>query len=277
MKRISLLTIAILALVPSVSKASWRYYTPVRYRTRYSPYAADYHNSGLVPGYLRYSPYATGYSRSGLIPYWVRYSPYAVGYNRSGLVSDHGCYGYRHPGYLLYVNRQTCYSPKAANCNSCQPGQAFNPNNGVSFSEAKYDAQEQLRARKERIKKLISSRSQINGIRENDAKEIIYKYLKSKNIDFRTNRLLKVDNKTLSVDFLLVDKNTIIKYWNPEDIQHILQQPGCKKKVCEKYGQTWKDYCENFKASGGKVYEVKATDKEEILSQLGLCQELHEG
>ena len=77
MKRISLLTtIVILASVPCLTKA--RSYFPVRYRTRWSPYAF-----GLVSGDIKYSPYAFRVGHNGLVPGNVRYSPYAF-----GLISD---------------------------------------------------------------------------------------------------------------------------------------------------------------------------------------------
>jgi hypothetical protein len=110
MKRTSVLTIAIaiLTVVPCVTKGHHYGHSSSRHRVRWSPYA-----SGLVSGDLRYNPYARKYGQSGLVPYWVRYSPYAFSNKHpSGLVNDYAStttskssiyyspngYGYRYSG-----------------------------------------------------------------------------------------------------------------------------------------------------------------------------------
>ncbi len=86
MKRISLL-VAIVALAPAVSHANCN--SSQRYRVHYSPYAFNYHSSGLIRGGLKYSPYAYNLHTSGLVLDGVRYSPYAYNYHSSGLVLDY--------------------------------------------------------------------------------------------------------------------------------------------------------------------------------------------
>jgi len=257
-----------LMLVPSISKARSRYYgISVRFRTRHSPYAFSHkHPSGLIDGDLQYSPYAVGYYPGGLAPYRLRYSPYAFSNKHpSGLISDYGYYYYLPYGYYPYAYRYKNSGP--ADCNphsSGTPGYKHaNPSKGTRNSY-----EEELRAHRNRI----------NIVRQNDGKEIIYNYLKNKNIDdFKVDRIFSVDNKTVSVNFVFRDKNLIIKYWNPEQIQALLQQPGYKRNFYEKYEQNWRDFSQKYKQAGGKIYQIEAANGKEILSKLSLCPELSEG
>ena len=269
MKRISVFTITVLMLVPSMSNARSRYYgISVRFRTRYSPYAFSHkYPTGLISGELRYSPYAAGYHHSGLIPYWFRYSPYAFSHkNPSGLISDYGSYYYFPYDDYPYVHSYR-YSglvdcDNLHNCNNLGYGNSNSPTERKSNYE----------------KRLNSQRYRTNVVRGTDGKEIIYNYLKSKNIDgFEVDRVLKVDNKTVSVNFMLRDKNLIIKYWNPEHIQALLQQPGYRRDYYEKYEQNWQDFSQKYQQAGGKIYQIVAADGKEILSKLSLCPELSEG
>lgn len=243
MKRISIFSITVLMLVPSISNARSRYYgISFRFRTRYSPYAFSHkHPTGLISGELQYSPYAAGYYRSGLVPYWFRYSPYAFSHKHpSGLISDYGSYYYFPYGY----------------------GNSHYP----AVRKSNYE---------ERVNPY---RNRTNIVRGTDGKEIIYNYLKSKNIDgFEVDRIFKVDNKTVSVNFVLRDKNLIIKYWNPEHIQALIQQPGYRRNYYEKYDQHWKDFSQKYQQAGGKVYQIEAADGKEILSKLSLCPGLSKG
>ena len=285
MKRISLIATAVLAVVPAVTNAYYygsSHYGSFRYRTRYSPYAFSYkHPSGLVPGGLRYSPYASGlvpynlryspYAR-GLVPYGVRYSPYAFSHGHSGLIYDSSVYGFSYAPYVVVGS--TCRAPAVVDCEArrycpvVSHGCSGSAGNMRSYQQAK------LRARKERLERLREAAEEIKALRENDGKEIIYSYLKSKNLNFRMNRLLKIESKTLSVDFLLRDKNIIIKYWNPDEIE---QQAGYRKSICEKYQEKWRNLSQEFVANGGKIYEIESANREEILSKLDLCSQLYDG
>lgn len=269
MKRISVLTIVMLTLAASISKARSRYYgVPFRFRTRYSPYAFSHkYPSGLIDGELQYSPYA--FSReypSGLIPYWFRYSPYAFNHKHpSGLISDYWAYYYWPYGYYPYAYRYRYLGP--ADCNP------------HSYSTSGYKhANSSNRARNSYEEKLRARRYRTNMAREPGGKEIIYNYLKSKNInDFEVDRIFSVNNKTVSVNFVFRDKNLIIKYWNPEQIRSLLQQPGYKRNFYEKYEQNWRDFSQKYKQAGGKIYQIEAATEKEILSKLSLCPELSAG
>ncbi|MFB0524868.1 MAG: hypothetical protein ACETVZ_04965 [Phycisphaerae bacterium] len=269
MKRISMFTIVMLMLVPSVSKARSRYYgISFRFRIRHSPYAFSHkHPSGLIDGDLQYSPYA--FSReypSGLIPYWFRYSPYAFSNKHpSGLISDYGAYYYLPYGYYPYAYRYKYFGPV-----DCNPH---------SYSTSGYKhANLSNRTRNSYEEKLKAQRYRTNIAGEPGGKEIIYNYLKSKNInDFEVDRIFSVDNKTVSVNFVFRDKNLIIKYWNPEQVQALIQQPGYKRNFYEKYEQNWRDFSQKYKQAGGKIYQIEAANGKEILSKLLLCPELSEG
>lgn len=277
MKRISMFTIAVLMLVPSVSNA--RYYgVSFRFRTRYSPYAFSYkYPVGLISGELQYSPYAAGYHRSGLVPYWFRYSPYAFSHKHpSGLISNHGsyyylpygCYPYAH-GYR-YSGLVDCDTHH--NCNNCSYGKAGCP------AETKNNYEKRLNSQKYRTRRLTNYGNRTNMVRETDGKEIIYNYLKSKNIDdFEVDRIFRANNKIVSVNFVLRDKNLIIKYWNPEQTQVLNQQSGHRRNYYEKYEQNWRNFSQKYKQTGGKVYQITSANGKEILSKLLLCLELNEG
>lgn len=271
MKRISVFAIVMLMVVPGTTKA--RYYTSLRCRIRYSPYAFNYRHSGLVPGNVRYSPYASNYRHSGLVSENVRYCPYAFSYRHSGLIADYCCH-YYWPCYCSHAfccrDLDDCDTP----CSAC----ASNHKASNSFDEIKKSYGEKLKAHREKVKQLRDSRKEINITRQKNGKEIICSYLKSKNIgDFETDRLLKIDNKTISVNFLFRDKNLIIKYWNPEEIQSLAHQPRYKRNFCEKYEQTWRNFCEKYEDTGGKVYQIKSANEKEILAKLELCHELNDG
>ncbi len=270
MKRISVFAIVMLVVVPGITKA--RYRTSVRYRVRYSPYAFSYNHSGLVCGNVRYSPYAFSYNHSGLVHRNVRYSPYAFSYNNSGLIADHCGYSYG-PRYLYHDRCRR-------DLDGCTARRAFcasNRKSSSSFVKAKKSCGGKLKVRREKVRRLRGSGKEINVTRQEDAKKIICRYLKGKNIDgFEMNRLLKIDNETASVNFLFKDRNLIIKYWNPEQIQSLSQQPGYKTAFYEKYEQAWRDFCEKYEETGGKVYQIKSSDEKEILAKLELCHELND-
>ena len=260
MKRISIFTIVVLILLPGLSSARSRYYgISVRFRTRYSPYAFGHkYRTGLISGELQYSPYAAGHNRSGLVPYWYRYSPYAFSHRHpSGLISDFGSYYYFPYGDYPYVNSYA-YSG-SVNCG--------------------YTSSHCPSVRKNNYAKRINPHSNgINIAGERDGKEIIYNYLKGKNIDgFQVDRIFSVNNETVSVNFVLRDKNLIIKYWNPEHAKALMKQSGYKRNYYEKYKQNWKELAQKHQQAGGKIYQIESTNAKEILSRLSLCPELSEG
>jgi len=291
MKRISLFAIVILTIAPGVTKAYiYDYgYGSYRYRTRWSPYAFSHKRSGLVSGNLRYSPYAFSHKNpSGLVDWDFRYSPYAFSHkNPSGLIHENAGYSpyafsYKHPGLVAdtgyRASYRTCYAPIMVVHSVQNWPYAVSRKHSESPDQMKNSYEEKLIARRERIKQLRDSRKQINMAKENDGKEIIYRYLKSRNIDdFETKGLLKINNKTVNVNFLLRDKNIMITYWDLDEVQSLLQQPGYKRNYYERHEQQWKNLCTKYIQTGGKVYLITSADAKEILAKLMLCSELNDG
>jgi len=270
MKRISLLTtIVILASAPCLTKA--RSYFPVRYRTRWSPYA-----SGLITGDVYYSPYAFRVGHNGLVPGNVRYSPYAFSVKRSGLVVDPWWpYGF---SFTDGVHYETLRPSTAVGCSAPRPCQTSMHESLDLLDKMKSYNEEKLTARIERIEKRRESKKQINMVKEKDGKEIIYGYLKSRNIDdFKMKGLFKVNNKTVSVDFLLRDKNIMITYRDLDQVQSLSQQSGYKRNYYERHEKAWRNFCEKYIQAGGKVYQITSADQKEILAKLMLCPELNDG
>ena len=288
-------TIAVLMLLPSLTSA--RYYrVPGRFRVRYSPYAFSYkHPSGLISGELEYCPYAFSYKNpsglvpyylhyspyafscknpSGLVPYYFRYSPYAFSYKHpSGLISDYCSYYYFTYDYCPCAYNCKCSDLVVCNTNCCPYACSHNNPDRPNYTKDYY--RENANAQRQRAISRAAYRNKMKAIREKDGMQIIYSYFKSNNIDdFEMDRLFKVDNKTVSVNFVFRDKNIVIKYWNPEEIKSLMQQSGYKKTYCEQYQQQWKDFCQKHEEKGGRVYQIESADKEEILSKLSLCREL---
>ena len=271
MKRISILAAAILLVAISVTEGYSSYWggSTWDYRVRWSIYTQS-----LVPGDVHYSPYAYNYGHSGLVPYWVRYSPYAFSYEHpSGLVSDYASSpsstryiyylpydgGYKDPGWVVH------YGGGASDC----------VNQGSRSGQTRESYADKVKARSERVRQLAESSRQERTTRENGGSQIIAAYLKSKNIEFRTNRLLQIEGKTISADFLLTGRNIIIKYWDPVEILSLDRQAEYRKRAYENYLESWKEFCGQYQQAGGTIYQIVSADSDEILAKLTLCNELN--
>lgn len=267
MKRISLLTLVILVSMPFPTEAGS--YFPIRYRTRWSTY-----ESGLVTGDVYYSPYAFGISHNGLIPGNVRYSPYAFGTKTSGLVVD-PWWPY---GFPYFHNLHYSTSDKTSQCTCNKPQHAYANNNYNHFDRMKISSEEEHAARRDRIERQKQTMRKGKTVRTNDARHIIYTYLENSNVgDVETYGILRINNKTVNVSFILKDKNLIVTYWDTDEVESLLQQPGYKRDYYRKHEQTWRSFCEKFIESGGKVYPIISTNREEILAKLAHCDELNDG
>lgn len=247
-------------------------YSSNRYRTRWS-----FHKQDLISGYVRYSPSAwASAGGSGLVPGNVRYSPYAWKFGTSGLVYDPWCgstiprystlYNAAHGSYVGYSDSNQAKSNGQCDCgNSCSSG----------ATQMSYD--EKLQARSMRIKRMKESRNLQQAQRQEDKDLIVSEFLKSRNIAFRTDSFLRIDGRTVSVNFLLEDRDVVIKYWDPEQILLLLDKPEYKKIIFDNYLQTWADFCGQYMGSGGKICQVVSADEKEIVSQLIHSSELNEG
>ena len=269
MKRISIFTIVLLLAVTSITTGRAHYRGSPYPRVRWS-----FHAHGLVPNDLRYNPYAHGYGRSGLVPYWVRYSPYAHGIKHpSGLVDDYAC-----------SMRSVYYCPEDINIyrGACWMG----PNNGRATVDCSHNSTDtkqirdkhmaKIKARREELRQLAQTRKQGRLANKSLGKDTIVACLKSKNIDFTMSRLLSIEGKVLSADFILGDGHTAISYWDPVEIQALDGQDGHRMLLYQNYVNSWKDFCTEYQRAGGEIFQIVSTDREEILARLTLCDELNE-
>lgn len=272
MKRISVSMIVLFLTTASVVNGHY-YYSSSYNSVHYSPYAFDYNHSGLVYGGIKYSPYAFSYNSSGLIYGDVSYTPYAFSYGHSGLIDGYFGY-YPYPRYSTY----TAYYPVCAGGTApVRSGTSRMPSNYCITNGGNFEIQvvilpqEKAQQRQESGKALQEPRKQDGG-------EIIRAYLLSKNInDFRTDHTLRINSRTLSVDFVLREKNLIIKYWNADAIQALESEPEYKKKYYENYKKDWDQVWVKYLLNGDKVYQVNGSDKDEIIKTLEQCAVLNAG
>jgi hypothetical protein len=285
MKRILFVVTMTLVVFPSATKA-WIYdYSPIRYRTGWSPYAFTHKRSGLISGYYGYSPYAFSHKSSGLIPRDVRYSPYAFTHKSSGLIYEHigyspYAYDYRHSGLIDRERNIGQYGDCAATVTIIRsegPARSgsydarSHSNTGKSYNTTRL-------SRRERIRMQMDSRKQIETARHKGMDDIIYDYLKSIDIDdFKMTGVLKIEGTVINANFLIEDKNLMITYWNMDEVKSLAQQQGYQRRFLEKHKTQWTKLCNQYKQAGGKVYPVTSADENEILARLILCPELNSG
>jgi hypothetical protein len=212
------------------------------------------HKQGLISGNVKYSPYAFKYGKTGLVDGNTRYTPYAFSYNNSGLLIDPGGATYR---YHSNVSPQVCVATKSTSCCSCSNTSSSSIRTGYT-------------------RRLTASDVKRQRPKRDDPSQVIRAFLKSRNIDFRTTRSLQIEDKMISIDFVLKDTNIIIKYWNAEEIVALVKQEDIRTKRFDRYLGTWKEYSENFTNTGGIILQIKASDKNEILAQLELNDKLNQ-
>jgi hypothetical protein len=278
MKRISVFTIAILVTLPVVAKASY-YPFASRHRVRwspythglvygdvqYSPYAYKRGSSGLVYRRLQYSPYANKYGKSKLVYDNVRYSPYAFGYKRSGLISyPWGAsydYHYSRPiqydGPCVVVYHSKCKPPCPSVNRSAKVRHRAKNYNRVSPAVHKPKTEQRLRRSSYKVEQ-----------KELNAKDVIEAFLTIKNIDYKTNRILSIEKKLISIDFELTDRNIIIKYWNPKEILALKKQKNSRIFYYDNYLESYREFCSEYLRDGGQIHQIVTADNKEILKKL---------
>jgi hypothetical protein len=285
MKRISLFAIVLLTTAPTLTKARFYHYPSVRYRTRWSPYAFSHKRSGLISGYYGYSPYAFSHKSSGLVHRDVRWSPYAFSHKTSGLIYDYMGYSpyafsYKHSGLVdnNYTGRYSYCRPPVLIVHTVDKASCARKNTSNSSNETNKNHTKSQPSRKERIQMQMDARNQIKTAKQKDGKDIICSYLKSRNInEFKTTGILTIDGNVINVSFLLNDKNLMITYWDLDEVESLLQQPGYHRKYLEKHEKQWKNLCNQYTQAGGKIYPITSADENEILAKLTLCSELNGG
>lgn len=274
MKRISILSAVILMVAMSVTEGHSYYYWgggtyDYNYGVRWSIYTQS-----LVSGDVHYSPYAYDYNHSGLVPYWVRYSPYAFSYEHpSGLVDDYTSstsstnYVYYTPYNGIYpeLGMALQYSVAAADC-----GQHIS-----RPQQARTRYAQKAETPKQKARQAAESRRQERAARQTSGSWTIAAYLEGRNIEFRMDRLLLIEGKTISADFLVPGSNVLIKYWDPVEIAALNQQSENRKHAYENYLESWKSYCGEYQRTGGKIYQIESADSNEILAKLADCNALN--
>jgi hypothetical protein len=285
MKRISLSAIVILTIITSLAQARIYHYPSIRYRTRWSPYAFSHKRSGLISGDYGYSPYAFSHKSNGIVHRDVRWSPYAFSHKTSGLIHDDIGYSpyafnYKHAGLInlnYYRGRYRIFRSPVVIVHTTEISSHARNHSTKSSVESNNSYAQSPMSRIERLKIQRNAR-QIKTAKEDDGKDIIYRYLKSRNIDdFKMTGMLKIEGKVINVSFLLKDKNLMITYWDLDEVETLLQQPGYKRKYLEKHEKNWKNLCNQYTQAGGKIYPISSADKNEILAKLTLCSELNGG
>jgi hypothetical protein len=131
-----------------------------------------------------------------------------------------------------------------------------------------------VQARRDKVKERQQAKQEGKTTAESGGHQIIVTYLKSKNIDFRMNRLLQIGGKTISADFQLADGNVVVKYWDPVAISALDQQAPHRKRAYESYLKSWTDFAGQYQLAGGKVYSIISADSGEILAKLTDCSDL---
>ena len=263
MKRISILTIVVLLVVTSMAQARrygyGRHRGYNRDRVRWSM-----HTQSLISGDLYYSPYASGFGSTGLVPYYVRYSPYAFSFKHpSGLVNDFASYtsnvNYRPRNYDSKGTSRVDYG-----CgNNCS---------NLSYNPERY--QRRIAARRAAAQRAREVRKKIKRNKQEDESRFVSNYLKSRNVDFKPHNNLRIDSRTVSVSFILEDKNMIVKYWNLDEIDLLESKAEYKKNAYIKYLQDWNEFCAEYVNKGGKICQIISADRKDICSELMQCQEL---
>ena len=195
---------------------------------------------------VRYSPYALSYHSSGLVPCGVEYTPYAVSYHNSGLV-----YGY---GICDYGGGYTYTFPKAHHGTVAHTVRLAPP-------AGRHHAQNTVRPP-----------------RPPDPMATIRQHLHAKGVtSVDIDRILRIEDQLLSVDFLLKDRNLLIKYWNPQGIEQLSTKEAFKQKAYANYKENWEKLAEQFQQKGGEIYYVNASEPQTIVAALESCPRLNSG
>ncbi len=198
---------------------------------------------------VRYSPYALSYRHSGLVYGGVDYTPYALSYPSSGLV----------PGYGVCADTFGFAVPAVG----VRRGFGGFRGHAAHMSFRKFSAADPQPA---------PSRPAPDGL------TTIRQYLQGKGFaDASINRILRIDNKLLGVDFTLTDQKLVIRYWDPKEIEQLSSKSAGVQMLYAKHKQAWESYAEQHRQLGGEVYCVEASDAETIVASLQSCPRLDTG
>jgi hypothetical protein len=195
---------------------------------------------------VRYSPYAFSYRSSGLVPCEVEYTPYAFSYRNSGLVYGYGICDYG-VGYT--------YPARGALHRVSLHGVLRAPSAGRHFAQ-----------------------NTARPPRPPDSMATIRQHLHAKGVtSVDINRILRVEDQLLSADFLVKDRNLLIKYWNPKGIEQLSTKEAYRQKAYASYKESWEKFAEQFRQKGGEIYYVNASEPQTIVAALDSCPKLSPG
>jgi hypothetical protein len=261
MRRISL-GVILLFLAADITQADYNY-LPLRYRVQYNPYAFGYHNNGLVPGGIRYNPYAFKPGASGLAFEGVRYTPYALTYGSTGLVLDY--YYYPIPcaiaGPCSYD--RVCSGYDSGHKKGQRPGHCDNRGTTVP-----------------------APNGAAASARTEDPVAVIRQYLRERGLsNVGIDRIVRVGNELVSVDFTVGGRNLLIKYWNPARLKSAEAGTGRQSDIkssiesmkIEKYTKEWEAFAGKYQQQGGEIYVVAASGRADIVAALDACEKLRSG
>lgn len=247
MKRISVLVAIAAAMpivIPSVGQASLR--RSAQRRVRYSPYAFNYRHSGLIPGGLKYSPHALGTHNTGLVYEGARYTPYAFNYHNRGLIVDYHLW---HTPCQIVQSRSTSHS-------RAPTGRVIRRRPAASRSPS-------------------ASTQRLQQIRQTDGEQVIRRYLQNRGLDdIHIDRRLSVENRTAGAAFILGGKNLVVRYTNPDIMESLEVEGGGWTNAIERYEERWETFADDFKARGGTVYYVDASEPDQIVAAMAACPQL---
>jgi len=194
---------------------------------------------------VRYTPYAFTYRHSGLVSGCVDYTPYAFTYRNSGLVAGYGTYGGSCDGYS--------YSP-----GNVRIGRSFRVGTGRGHGGRSMPRHAQ------------------DTPRPQDGRDVIRGHLLAKGIESASvNRILMIGDQLVSADFVLKDRNLLIKYWNPDAIKTLNAQAGPGQKTYENYRTNWAEVAAQYERNGCQIYTVEASDAQTIVASLDSCSVLN--
>jgi hypothetical protein len=214
-----------------------------------SPAVTQAYYGGWCCG-VHYTPYALSYRHSGLVNGCVEYTPYALSYRNSGLVENYGVctdnFGFAVPA--IGVRRGFL---------GARRGHAAR----ISFRRfAAADPQPATR------------RPAPDGL------NTIRKYLGDRGFaNASINRILRIDNKLVGVDFTLPEQKLVIRYWDPQEIEQIGSKPASIQMLYAKHKQAWETYAEQNRRLGAEIYCVEASDPQTIVASLQACPRLDTG
>jgi len=116
------------------------------------------------------------------------------------------------------------------------------------------------------------------ALRGPDPLDLIRQHLRTKGFAAPCiDRILRVDNQLVSVNFLVKDRNLLIKYWNPQELERVNTKEGYKQKACATYKEDWESYAQRYKQTGGEIYTINASEPEAIVAALDACTKLSPG